>query len=133
MTMPKRLITAIALCGLAVQGCVAAAVGGAAAGAGVVTYRRGEFRTVHAASLDRTAEATMTALQDLALVVDGQQQVSPSERRIEARKPDGTRVRVGLTPNAPDSTLVTIRVGTFGDEGMSRIIDRRLTENLGTS
>ena len=133
MTISMRTIAAIALCGLAAQGCVAAALGGAAAGAGAVAYQKGEFRSVYKAPLDRTADATESALRALDLTVDRRLQVAPDQTRIDAHKPDGTAVTVALTPSAPDSTIARIRVGMLGDEGLSRMIDRRIAENLGIS
>lgn len=132
MKTTRIAILGLAVLALAVQGCVAAALGGAAAGAGAVAYQKGEYQGVYRAPLDRTATAAVTALQQLDLTVDRQEQVAPDQTQIEARKPDGTKITVALTPSGGDTTIAKIRVGTLGDEGLSRMIDRRIADNLGT-
>lgn len=91
----------------------------------------GDLETSYPAPVDRTAQATLTALQQLDLRVEGSSAGAGNERTIEGRKADGTRVTVWLGP-AGEMTVARIRVGTFGDAKLSRQIDRRIGENLGT-
>jgi hypothetical protein len=133
MSVRIGIVGAIALLAIGLQGCTAALLGGgAAAGAGAVAYSKGEYQRVYEAPVDRTAQAAVAALEQLDLVVDRREQVAPDQTRIEANKPDGTRITVALTPGGPETTMARIRVGVLGDEGLSRLIDRRIAENLGT-
>jgi hypothetical protein len=123
------MVVAVALPGSGLQGC--AALLGGAAGAGAGAYSKGDYERVYQAPVDRTAEATVSALEQLQVTVDRREQVAPDKAEIQALKPDGTRITIGLTPRGSDATFASIRVGVLGDEGLSRMIDQRIAENLG--
>ena len=113
------------------QGCLLLAVGaGAGAGAATVAYIKGELRTTYAASLDRTWEATLSALKDLQINVRSTKK-DATEGNIEATKADGTNVKIDLEPAGPSTTSVRIRVGLFGDEEASMVINRQIASKLG--
>ena len=113
------------------QGCLLLAVGaGAGAGAATVAYVKGELRTTYAASLNRTWEATLSALKDLQINVRSSKK-DATQGDIEATKADGTKVKINLEPAGPDTTSVRIRVGMFGDEEASRVINRQIASKLG--
>ncbi len=114
---------------LILQGCVAAVIG-AGAGAGTIAYIKGELQTTYAASLNRTWEATLAALNDLEIKVHSTQK-DATEGVIEASKADGTKVKLNLKPASPDTTIVKIRVGILGDEEVSRIISHQISKRLG--
>jgi hypothetical protein len=114
-----------------IQGCLLLAVGaGAGAGAATVAYVKGELRTTYAASLNRAWEATLSALKDLRINVYSSKK-DATEGDIEATKADGTKVKINLEPAGPDTTTVRIRVGMFGDEEASKIINRQIASKLG--
>ena len=114
-----------------IQGCLLLAVGaGAGAGAATVAYVKGELRTTYAASLNRTWEATLSALKDLRININSSKK-DATEGDIEATKADGTKVKINLEPAGPDTTTVRIRVGMFGDEEASRVINRQIAPKLG--
>ena len=114
-----------------IQGCLLLAVGaGAGAGAATVAYVKGELRTTYAASLNRAWEATLSALKDLQINVRSSKK-DATEGDIEATKADGTKVKINLEPAGPDTTSVRIRVGMFGDEETSRLINRQIASKLG--
>ncbi len=113
------------------QGCLLLAVGaGAGAGVATVSYVKGELRATYAASLDRTWEATLSALKDLQINVRSTKK-DATEGDIEATKADGTKVKINLVPTGPDTTSVRIRVGMFGDEEASKTINRQIASKLG--
>jgi hypothetical protein len=117
--------------GLMLQGCLLLAVGaGAGAGAATVAYVKGELKTTYAASLNRTWDATLSALKDLRINVYSSKK-DVTEGDIEATKADGTKVKINLAPAGPDTTSVSIRVGIFGDEEVSRVINRQIASKLG--
>jgi hypothetical protein len=109
------------------QGCLLLAAG---AGAATVAYVKGELRTTYAASLNRTWEAILSALKDLRINIYSSKK-DATEGDIEATKADGTKVKINLEPAGPDTTSVRIRVGMFGDEEASRVINRQIASKLG--
>jgi len=116
---------------LTLPGCLLLAVGvGAGGGAATVAYVKGELKTTYAASLDRTWEATLSALKDLRMNVYSSKK-DATGGNIEATKVDGTKVKIILEPAGPDTISVRIRVGTFGDEEASRVINRQIASRLG--
>ena len=125
------MILVLIYMGLMLQGCLLLAVGaGAGAGAATVAYVKGELKTTYAASLNRTWDATLSALKDLQINVRSSKK-DATEGDIEATKADGTKVKIVLEPAGPDTTSVRIRVGTFGDEEVSRVINRQIASKLG--
>ena len=126
----KLIFCVLVSMGLMLQGCVLLALGtGAAAGAGAVAYMKGELRVTYTAPLDRTWEATLGALDDLGYgILTSQKGESGGE--IEAKKVGQDKVTVGLSISGPGTTLVTIRVGIFGDEEVSRTIQGKITSRL---
>ena len=94
-----------------------------------VAYVKGELKTTYAASLDRAWEATLSALKDLQIKVR-ESKKDATKGDIEATKADGTKVTIALEPAGPDTTTVRIRVGTFGDEEASRVINRKIAIKL---
>jgi len=125
------MILVLIYMGLMLQGCLLLAVGaGAGAGAATVAYVKGELKTTYAASLNRTWDATLSALKDLRINVYSTKK-DAIEGDIEATKTDGTKVKINLEPAGPDTTSVRIRVGTFGDEEVSRVINRQIASRLG--
>lgn len=105
---------------------------GAGAGAGVATvsYVKGELQTTYPTTLDKTWDATLGALKDLDL------KILFTERdkitgNIEARKNDGTKIKISLLQEGTGTTILKIRVGLFGDEAYSRAINSRIASRLG--
>jgi hypothetical protein len=109
------------------SGCVAVVVG-AAAVTGYV-YVKGEVETTEAASLNRTWDASLLAMQDLKYPVTNRIK-DALEGEITARDAKDTTIKIKLKYIAKDSTKVQIRVGTFGDEARSRIILGKIREHL---
>lgn len=111
-------------------GCAVALVGaGAGAGIGTYSYVKGELEREYNASLDQTWAATLQTLKALEVrVADTKKDQLGGE--IEARRADGTKVKVALEPKASDRTLVRIRVGTFGDRDASDRIGKEIEKRL---
>ncbi len=99
------------------SGCVAIVAGGA--GAGTMAYLRGELQGSVAADIGRTQRAAEQVVSAKGLV-----QVSAESDdlsgEIIARTADDKRVRIALKRSSDRVTEVRIRVGTFGDEMLSR-------------
>jgi hypothetical protein len=123
------LLIAVALGG---TGCLLFAAG-AAAGAGVAGYKyaKGELKSTEPASLDRTWDATLAAAQDLSLPITSQSKDS-AHAHLVCNTSNNKKVDVDLTKISDTSTEVSIRVGTFGDEAMSRTVMDAIRKRLST-
>ena len=115
---------------LVLQGCVALVVG-AGAGAATVAYIGGELQTTQQAAFNRTWEASQGAMKDLEFKVNSSHK-DATGGIIEAEKADGTKIKLKLKPEGTDTTSVKIRVGVFGDEDVSKLINRQISKRLGT-
>lgn len=113
------------------QGCLLVAAGaGAGAGVGAVAYVRGELQTTYPAPLDRAWSAALGAVKDLQMSVSGTTRDALGGT-IDARRADGTAVKVILEAAGPETTAVKIRVGILGDEAAAKTIHRKIAERLG--
>ena len=125
------MILVLICMGSMLQGCLLLAAGaGAGAGVATVAYVKGELKTTYAASLNQTWDAALGALKDLRINIYSTKK-DATEGDIEATKADGTKVKIALEPAGPDTTSVRIRVGTFGDEEASKVINRQIASRLG--
>jgi hypothetical protein len=131
MNKTKLLMTAMMALLLAFgSGCVLF-VAGAAAGAGVAGYAwvNGEIKVTEAASLTRTWEASLAAMDDLQYPVTSKAK-DALEGNVEARNAKDTSIKIRVKYISNTSTELRIRVGTFGDEALSRIILNKIHEHL---
>ena len=134
MRVVQGLMLVICGAALILQGCGALLAGGAgaAAGAGTVAYVRGEAQSTYPASFERTWNATLSALQEAKMQVQDMDREG-SQGTIRAVQADDKDVAVTLEPAGPGTTSVKVRVGTFGDEEVSRAIHRRIASQLGVA
>lgn len=111
-------------------GCILVAAGaGAAAGVGTFAYVRGELKSTLDASLDRTWRATQTAMKDLKFAVTKEQK-DALQAELTGRTAADKKVLVKLVKLTNNATEVRIRVGTFGDESLSKLILEKIKANL---
>jgi hypothetical protein len=112
------------------SGCALFLVGaGVAAGIGAVSYANGELRVSEEASVSATYNATLKTMSDLQFkVVD--QQKDALAGKIVSKRGDGTPVTVHLKQQTDKITEIRIRVGTFGDESLSKLIYDKIKKNL---
>ena len=112
------------------SGCVATAVGtGGGAGVGTYHYATGELRVLYSVPIEKMWPRVLAALQDLQLTVDSKF-MDALGGEIEARRDDGTPVRVQLKPAGRNSTTVDVRVGTFGSKEKSERIHYTIQQRL---
>jgi len=137
ITSQITLCILLALLGVGATGCLLFAAD-AAAGAGVAGYKyaKGELKSTQSASLDRTWDATLAAAQDLSLPIISQTKEA-SHDHLVCKTASDKSVDIDLKKLSDTSTEVSIRVGTFGDEAMSRTImdaiRKRLTTGVASS
>ena len=106
-------------------GCALFLVGGAAAaGAGTVAYVSGELKETENVAYETAYNAALAAMSDLQYtVVDKSRHLLTI--KIVARTIGDKRIQVMLDKQSASVTDIRIRVGTFGDESLSRqILDK---------
>lgn len=127
---PARLWVWLLLASLLNVGCVAVLVGGAAAaGAGTVAYVRGELRSTLDAPYERAWAGTQRALADLEMPITAQEKDGLAGQ-ITARATGDKKITVKLRKVTGTATEVRIRVGTWGDEAVSRQILEQIERRL---
>lgn len=103
-------------------GCALFLIGaGVAVGAGTVAYVGGELKTAEQVSMDRAWNASLRAMEDLEFRVTKSHKDALAGE-ITARRADDTKITVRLKKQTDQVTEIRIRVGTFGDETLSRLI-----------
>jgi hypothetical protein len=103
-------------------GCTAALIaGGAAAGVGSYKYIKGELQSTEKVSLDKAYQATEKAVKDLELTITSKQK-DAFDGEVIARRATGKKVTIKLKRQSDSVTEIKIRVGTFGDEYISKDI-----------
>jgi hypothetical protein len=119
-------ISVLALC----SGCVAAAVAGAGAGAGAYAYVQGELQATYSVPIEQVWPKTLAAMHELKLTVD-RQLIDHLGGEIDARRVDGTVVKVRLKSAGEHSTTVGVRVGTLGNRDHAERIHDIIKKQLG--
>jgi hypothetical protein len=125
-TVLKRVVAGGSL-GLALvflgSGCAAVVVGGAA-GAGVA-YSMGALKSVENTTVEKAYIAAQAALKDLEF---RQTLVSKDavEARVEGETSSDKTVTIHIAHVTDQATEIRVRVGTFGDEKLSRLIFEKM-------
>ena len=110
-------------------GCVGALIGGAAAGAGTYAYVRGELKDTENVPLDKAWKATQTAIKELAFSIASQTKDGLSGKMI-AHTAQSKKIEINLMTQSDNVTAIGIRVDTFGDEDMSKLIMDKIRAKL---
>jgi uncharacterized protein YpuA (DUF1002 family) len=130
--MKKVLMTAAMVLVLSLivtmqSGCLAVAAAGAAAG--TVMYTQGDLSADVSATADHVVDATKMAMDDLKLPILSS--VSTGlEGSVEARVGSDNKATVKIKSKGEKVSHINIRIGTFGDESMSRQILDRIKAHL---
>ena len=105
---------------------VGAAAGGAAAGA---LYYKGELRADVDAAPREVIAATEKAFRDI--IWDQETAAaSATDGMATARTATGREVEVTVEMKTPEVSTIGIRIGTFGDENLSRLLYDRILSFL---
>ena len=105
---------------------VGAAAGGAAAGA---LYFKGELKADVDATPPEVIAATEKAFRDPIWAKDTAA-ASATDGLATARTATGKEVRVTVEMKTPEVSSIGIRIGTFGDENLSRLLYDRIVTFL---
>ena len=112
------------------SGCYTTAVGGGPNyTAGTYSYISRDLTVVYSLALADVWPRALSAMETLQLHVD-RQHIDGLGGNIEARRSDGTHVRVHLKPTGSYSTRVSVRVGDLGDRDHSERIQRTIRQQL---
>jgi hypothetical protein len=125
------ILVLLAACPFILTGCLAAAAvgGAAAAGAGTVAYIKGELKATEEATLNKTWEATVAAIDELQFLVVNKIKDNVSAE-LESKTADNKTVKIQLKRVTDNLTDISIRIGTFGDESLSRYILSKIEARL---
>lgn len=106
-------------------GCAALMVGAAGGAVAGALYYQGELK----ADVDATPQAVITATEkafrDLIWAKETAS-ASVTDGLATARTATGREVKVTVVTNTPEVSTLAIRIGTFGDENLSRLLYDRI-------
>lgn len=112
------------------SGCALLVVGAAAgAGAAGYAYANGELKSAEAASLNKVYNAAISGLKDLEFPLTSQKK-DALQGELTARNSSDKRILIKLKSVSSSSTEIRIRVGTFGDEALSRAVYDKIKNHL---
>jgi hypothetical protein len=122
-------LAAFGLGGCAAPPIIVASAGVSALQAGSTAYVRGELESADAVPLRAFHAAAMQAMDDLHFpIVDAR--VATRFAQIRGREIGGRAVRIDLEKKSPMVTKLNIRVGIFGDQAISRLIQQAISARL---
>ena len=113
------------------SGCLAAAAvgGGAVAGAGTIAYIKGELKSTEGYPFATVWDATVKSVEQLNFIVVNKVNDAVSGT-YEVVTADNKTVHINVNRVGDNITEIKIRVGTFGDETLSRYILNKIQSNL---
>lgn len=111
-----------------ISGCWAAVVGGVA-GAGAVVYNQGQLVSHEGTTYEQSLKAVFKALDDLGYKVENTEK-GVAKEKVTAVTPDSTKIHITVKYKSKEHTEITIRVGVFGDEELSREVLRQIRKYL---
>jgi hypothetical protein len=127
-TQRRRLVALIAmLVPVFFSGCAVVVAGGA--GAGTVAYLRGDLRATMDASMDQAAKAVTAGIAKLRLNMISEESDATGGKFI-ARTAKDEKISITLTRESATLTRISVRVGLFGDEALSRHIYEAISQSL---
>lgn len=118
-----RLVVLCVFLGLAPTGCSTTHPG--------VTNRMGTIEAYMTASPDEVVDATVKAAEQLMLKVESSA-ASKLDGRVDALTAQARKVRITTTNRGEGISLVTVRVGDWGDSSLSMVVLEKIRENLAT-
>jgi hypothetical protein len=94
-----------------------------------VSYDFGTLKVVLAKDVDTLSVASLAAMEELKLPVTNKNR-DKLVGRVEGYTSDGQTVKVKMEALSEGVTMLSIRVGTLGDEALSRMILVKIMKNL---
>ena len=114
-------------------GCAAALVGaGGGAGVGTYSYIKGELKVIYAQGYDKVVSATEQTVKDMGFILKKEKK-DELRCRIKAKMADGTGVKLAVDKASESITQLRIKVGWWGNKGLSIQIMRAIERRMGVS
>src|SRR5688572_29059405 len=113
------LMAVMAIILVSQSGCLVAAAAGAAGG--TVAYVKGDVEAIVDGGVEATFNATKAAMEELKMPLLATW-ANAMEAHVEARVGTDNKATVNITGQSEKISKVSIRVGTFGDQGLSQAI-----------
>lgn len=110
---------------------IVATAGFSAAQAGVSEFYKGRLKTAWEAPIETMFDACRATLLNLGYKIEKERQ-DGDDWFIRSRELDGTSLEIYLTRSSPKVTAVSIRVGSFGNQPLSRLIADSIDRELST-
>ena len=130
-TLPATLV-ALALVAL-LPGCgapiVIASAGLGALQTGTTAFIRGELESADNYPLEIMHQAARRAINDLQMPIVSER-IGRDSGSIIARETEGRAVKIFLERKSPIVTKLNIRVGVWGDQAVSRLVQQSILERL---
>ena len=92
-------------------------------------YSWGSFDAVESAGINKVYDASLKAAEELKLLVI-QKDVDSMSGKITARDVADKKIIITLTATTDKMTKLSIRVGTLGDEGKSKLIYEQIKKKM---
>jgi hypothetical protein len=126
---PLLLAAALALSACAAPPMIVASAGLTAFQEGSTAFIRGELESADAVPLGAFYQAALDALSGLNFRIVSSR-LAPRGARIQALETGGRSIRIDLEKKSPLVTKLNIRVGIFGDQAVSRLIQQSIAKRL---
>lgn len=128
------LCAAALLCAVGAFSCAAppiivATAGLTAAQTGTGAYVRGVLQGARLVDLERAIKATDAAIENMGYEVLGRR-IDDDDARYDLRQEQGSRIRIRLERRAENVVKFHVRVGVFGDQAISRLVQSRIDAHL---
>jgi hypothetical protein len=99
-------------------------------GSDAAVYSRGSLYAVAGRDLDSVYKATLSAMKQLEIEI-AEQNKDVFYAKVVGNIADGRTVTIRLEPGADKGTELRIQTSSFGNEERSRVIYKKIQDNLG--
>jgi len=104
-------------------------LGGAAVGVGTYAYLNGELERKYPVGFEVSWQASIKTLEQLQFSKENSNR-DGIDGTLDARRADGTPLRITFKLISASVTSIKVKVGTFGDKEISERIHERIKDNL---
>jgi hypothetical protein len=126
----KSIVALLSVVMLLTQaGCLVAAAAAVGAG-GALAYKKGDTEVALSGDVARVTRAAERAAQDLELKHVATEGPTPLEAKVYARTATGAEVTVVARSQTESTSLVSVRVGTFGDAALQGAMLQKMRDHL---
>ena len=95
-----------------------------------VKYVAGSYQQRFAAAPPQLVDAARAVVEDMKLILIDSE-ATELDGKVVARTAQDRKVNISVESEGPDVSLVSVRVGTLGDEEISQMILDKIKEKLG--